>query len=63
MGIIKRWFNSIKYWFSKESCYTEMENRGIAAMGSCCGVVGGDHYSNYLSYSCIDCPHYVNIQN
>ena len=60
---IKAFIAKVKYWWSKESCYDEMERRGIAAMGCCSGVVGGDQYSGYLSYTCIDCPHFVNVRD
>lgn len=30
-------------------------------MGCCCGLVGGDKWSGYTAYSCIDCLHYTPI--
>ena len=36
---------------SYEYCYTDMEKRGIASMGSCCGICG--------MYACTKCPHFV----
>ena len=44
-----------------ESCYTDMEYRGIASMGCCCGVVGGTSATEYLSETCIECPYHVMI--
>ena len=41
-------------------CYTEMEQRGIASYGLCNGLAGGDKFSDYLQYECIDCPHFTN---
>lgn len=42
-----------------DTCYTEMEKREIASQGSCCGCWGGDWETDYLSYSCMDCPYFV----
>lgn len=54
---IKSLFKKIGRYFSHDSCYNDMEQRGIAVFGMCCGVVGGDANSNYLSYQCMDCPY------
>lgn len=54
---IKSLFNKIKRYFSHNSCYNDMERRGIAVFGMCCGVVGGDNNSEYLSCQCMDCPY------
>ena len=59
--ILKVILSKIKYFLSKESCYTEMERRGIASMGCCCGVVGGTSSTNYLSESCCDCKYFTLI--
>ena len=56
---IRRFIDKVRYNFSRQSCYDEMEKRGIAIFGMCGGTVGGDKYTNSLSYSCIDCPYYV----
>lgn len=53
---IKSLIKKIKKYFSHETCYEEMEKQGIAVFGMCKGVTGGDVYTNYLNYSCIDCP-------
>lgn len=46
---------------SYEKCYKDMEYRGVASMGCCCGVCGGTKATEYLSEHCIDCPHWVCI--
>ena len=58
---IKEWIKQIRYNRSLESCYNDMENRGIAVFGMCGGVVGGDHSTEYLSIECINCPYYTPI--
>lgn len=42
-----------------DKCYNQMESEGRASFGICGGVAGGDKSTEYLSYSCIDCPYYV----
>lgn len=37
-------------------CYSEMVKRGIAAEGTCGGLVGGTKNTGYLQEMCIDCP-------
>ena len=54
---IKKIFKNIKYSFSKECCYDEMKERGYAAEGKCGGLMGGDKWTEYLSYSCVGCPY------
>ena len=49
----------IKYHLSHEWCYDRMEATGTATMGCCCGCFGGDWETGYLSYMCMDCPHWV----
>lgn len=44
-----------------EKCYSEMEYQGYAAMGCCGGLVGGTSATDYLSESCVECPHLVLI--
>ncbi len=56
---IKQLFNNILEIFEGDSCYSEMEESGYAAMGCCGGMVGGDRNTDFLSYSCISCPHLV----
>jgi hypothetical protein len=58
---IKELIKKIKYNCSREGCYDQMEYAGIAAMGSCCGLVGGDASTEYLQYACTDCPHFVDL--
>ncbi len=53
MTCVKR----VKYFFSKERCYTEREKEGVAIFNCCCGVVGGDKETGYLQYGCIDCKY------
>lgn len=55
------WIERVMYRLSREYCYDEMEEKGSASMGCCGGQMGGDKWSDYLAYSCIDCPHYVPI--
>ena len=55
------WGGKAKYWLSRECCYDEMEKRGYASQGKCCGLVGGDNWSDNTMYMCIDCPHYTPI--
>lgn len=56
---IKRVIEKIKYYFSHEACYNDMERQGIAVFGMCSGITGGDNNSEYLSYQCMDCPHFT----
>lgn len=42
-----------------ERCYCQMEKNGAATLGVCSGMMGGDKETEYLSYSCIDCPYFV----
>lgn len=58
---IKEWIKQIRYNRSLESCYNDMENRGVAVFGMCGGVVVGDHSTEYLSIECINCPYYTPI--
>ena len=57
--LINRLVGWFKYHFSHEWCYDSMEMAGIASMGRCCGVAGGNRESNYLAEMCMDCPHWV----
>lgn len=56
---LKKLIDKIKYHLSHEWCYDRMEACGIAAMGCCCGTVGGTRATGYLSEMCVDCPHWV----
>ena len=58
---IHKWIDRIKYNLSKQSCYDSMERQGIAALGNCCGVVGGDRGTGYLAYKCCGCPYFVGL--
>ena len=58
--MIKR-IEKIKYRLSHEYCYDEIEEKGYASMGRCCGLVGGDKWSDYTNYDCINCPYYTPI--
>lgn len=55
--VIKRTFYTSYY----DKCYEDMKNRGDSIFGTCCGQSGGDKYTDYLSYSCIDCPYFNNL--
>ena len=59
---IKAFINKMKHNASKDRCYSHMELRGIAALGMCSGIVGGDSNTEYLAYSCIDCPYFVGFK-
>lgn len=52
--VIKRVFFTSYY----DKCYEDMENRGVTIFGTCYGQSGGDKYTDYLSYSCVDCPYF-----
>lgn len=42
-----------------EICYMELDKeKMLETNGKCKGLAGGDRYSNYLSYECIDCPYF-----
>lgn len=56
---IKSLIKAAKHWFSRQKCYTSMENAGIAIFGCCSGLVGGDRSTDYLQCECISCPYYV----
>lgn len=56
---IKRITNAL----SKERCYSRRESEGIASMGCCSGLAGGDASSDYLQYGCIDCKYFVDINS
>ena len=56
---IKNKITKILYSWSKQECYDEMEKRGYAVFGMCGGQVGGDYYTEYLSYECVDCPYFI----
>lgn len=59
----EQWFRKviakIRYRLARERCYSYMEDAGVAVMGCCRGVVGG----NGLDEQCIDCPHLVSVQD
>lgn len=48
-----------KVIFSRFGCYEDKDKKGLVVEGLCCGTVGGDRSTSYLSYSCVDCPHYI----
>lgn len=59
----EQWFRKviakIRYRLDCERCYSYMEDAGVAVMGCCRGVVGGDS----LDEHCMDCPHWVSVQD
>lgn len=57
---IGKWFRN-KIFNHYDCCFTDREYEGIAAMGCCSGLAGGDKNSGYLQYDCIDCPYFVNV--
>lgn len=58
---LKTILKKFRYYFSVENCYREMEHRGIAAMGCCRGVMGGDKWTGYLSTTCIGCKYFCDV--
>lgn len=56
--MIKEIIAKIKFNFSHEHCYNQMEDEGIAVFGVCSGLSGGDNNSGYLQYKCMDCPYF-----
>lgn len=54
---IKTFIEKILYHFSREHCYNMRKD----IFGMCHGVVGGDKYTDYLSYSCVDCPYFTEV--
>lgn len=57
--MLKKFINWLKYNLSHEWCYDRMEEAGIAVFGCCCGTIGGGPETDYLSYMCMDCPHWI----
>ena len=60
---IRKWIKRMIYKSSHQYCYDMREAEGIAVFGSCCGVVGGDRFSGYLAYQCVDCPYLVLVDD
>lgn len=58
MGLIN-FIKKIRYQLSRDACYEVMHKRGYAFFQCCGGRAGGDKYSVYLSYDCVDSPYYV----
>lgn len=58
MELIK-FIKKIRYRFSRDHCYEQMKRSGYAFLNCCGGVAGGDKYTDYLSYDCVDCPYYI----
>ena len=56
---IKKIFAKLVWFFTRESCYAQMENAGVAVFGMCSGVVGGSSNTQFLADMCCDCKHYV----
>lgn len=56
MGLIN-FIKRIKYVLSRDAWYEVMHKRGYAFFKCCGGRVGGDKYTEYLSYDCVDCPY------
>lgn len=64
LSILSKKFNLREKIFGfHDSCYTEKEYSGYAAMGCCRGVYGGTAATEYLSEDCIDCPYLGNLGN
>lgn len=60
---IKNLWSRLKYKWSKDACYKEMETQGDAIFGMCSGLAGGDKSTGYIQYGCIDCPYFVLKKN
>lgn len=59
---LKIFFGKIKDKMEKNKCYSQREREGVAAMGCCRGLAGGDRSTDYLQYSCVVCNHFVNTK-
>lgn len=59
---MKAIFKRLRAWWTKESCYKQMESAGVAVFGMCGGVVGGDRSTDYLAYSCMGCKYWVPVK-
>lgn len=46
--------------FDHDYCYYESMKNGRADENGCDGCFGGDEYTDYLMYTCVDCPHFKN---
>lgn len=57
------WWKKVCYYFSRQRCYDEMEDLGIAVFDMCSGKTGGVKETNYLNFDCIGCPFYTNISD
>ena len=44
-------------FFNHDKCYKSMEDNGYAKDGCCCGQMGGDFTTDYLSTCCCDCKY------
>lgn len=54
----------IKFKVSNEYCYSRQYKKGnITEDKYCNGLTGGDRYSGYLCYSCVDCKYFNNGLN
>ena len=58
MGL-KELYKKIRYRLSRDYCYEKMKRSGHAFLNCCGGQMGGDKYTEYLSYDCVDCPYYM----
>jgi hypothetical protein len=57
----KKIFKRLVSNFTNDRCFYEMESKGVAAMGCCSGLVGGDANSEYLQYGCIGCKYWTKV--
>lgn len=57
---IKAFFIKRSARFKYEQCYYKRETDGVACFKMCGGMMGGDRYTDELSYKCVSCP-YLNI--
>lgn len=57
--MLRKFIKWLKYHLSHQWCYDRMEERGIAILGCCSGIVGGSKETNYLSEDCCDCPYFT----
>ena len=62
LGKILEVIKNLKKTSLKNKCYSQREYEGYAAMGCCGGLVGGDEATEYLQYTCIGCPYYVDTR-
>ena len=57
--MVINFFKRLTYRLSRQWCYDQMEQKGSAVFGCCNGMFGGGPETEWLSYSCMDCPYWT----